>query len=66
MKKKQTKAKAKKRNPADTTMRNINALKKRVKKLELESAAHFAHNLFLESRMLNVEKTLKFVCENLK
>lgn len=28
------KKKAKKRNPADTTMRNINALKKRVKWLE--------------------------------
>ena len=63
MKKKQTKtkAKAKKRNPSDATMRNINALKKRVKKLELESAAHFAHNLFLESRMLDVERALKLV-----
>jgi len=27
--------KAKKRNPTDATMRNINALKKRVKKLEV-------------------------------
>lgn len=32
--KKQTKPEAKKRNPQDATMRNINALKKRVARLE--------------------------------
>ncbi len=33
--KKQTKPKAKKRNPADTTMRNINALKERIARIEV-------------------------------
>lgn len=46
-------AKTKKRNPQDATLRNIRALKKRVKVLEEEQAAH----TYALSHLLRVVKT---------
>jgi hypothetical protein len=56
---KQRKA-SKKRNPQDITLRNINALKKRVKELEAQfKHLHNRFEFYLEGRLERLEEDVK-------